>query len=248
MKKENLKIVIVGVGGIGGFLSDLIARYLVHDKNVLDTQGLELILVDGDSIEKKNLERQTFLSNAVGFNKAKAKAHELRSQYGAMALSITSVEEYIDETNIMEIIPENSIVMAGVDNHKTRLLLSKYCQSLNDVLFICGGNDYYEGSAIVYLRENGIAKHPTIEAWHQEIAEPKDRNPAELSCEDLINQKSDPQLIFTNASVATTMCWYFYKYLVYIFNCETIEPSVEKINEIWFDLSTMDVDMVSRPV
>ena len=60
------RVIIVGIGGIGSWLSEGIAKMLEF-KN----PGSMMILVDGDEFEPKNQERQSFKN--LG-NKAEVKA------------------------------------------------------------------------------------------------------------------------------------------------------------------------------
>ena len=69
-----MNIVIVGLGGIGSILSDNISRYL----NYTNIENINITLVDGDSYELKNSERQTF--TRLG-NKGEVKCSELAYKF-----------------------------------------------------------------------------------------------------------------------------------------------------------------------
>ena len=56
------KIILVGCGGIGSVLAELLVRGGFSD----------LILLDGDVVDESNLQRQIFCSQSVGKNKALA--------------------------------------------------------------------------------------------------------------------------------------------------------------------------------
>ncbi len=194
-----LDIKVIGVGGIGCALLPHLARYLCASG-----EPARLTLVDGDAFEERNADRQAFLS--LG-NKAKVKALELARQFEA--ISIRAVPEFVTPDNIETIVRAGDVVLLAVDNHKTRRLVSDYCGRLKDVTLISGGNDYTDGNVQVYLRCSGQDITATLTRFHPEIADPRDRSPHELTCDEL-SQEAAPQLLFTNLAVASGMLNAFY--------------------------------------
>jgi hypothetical protein len=100
-------------------------------------------------------------------------------------------------------------VFLSVDNHKTRRLVSDHCQELADVTLISGGNDFTDGNVQVYLRCGGRDVTVPLTRFHPEIAEPQDRSPHEMSCDELLVEAA-PQLLFMNLAVASAMLNGFY--------------------------------------
>jgi molybdopterin/thiamine biosynthesis adenylyltransferase len=224
-----MKIIIVGLGGVGSILSSKIARYLAYSTKEITT----LWLVDGDTYETKNYERQEF--NLLG-NKAEIKAAQLSSEFAN--LSIISYKNYINADNIIDVISNKSIVFLCVDNHKTRKIVSEYCSTLQDIVLISGGNELTDGNVQIYMRKGGIDKTPSLVAYHPEIQTPTDKLPSEMSCEELAS--SQPQLYFANLGVATIMCWAFYNIM---FSKKPITKP-----EIYFDMLTMAISTQTRLV
>jgi len=214
-----MNIVIIGLGGIGSILCERLARYLTYSAE----DGVSLLLVDGDSYEQKNFDRQDF--TRMG-NKAEVKASDLKMQFPR--LNVNSFPAFVNNTNLAQVIVENSIVFLCVDNHKTRMLVSNYSNKLKDVTLISGGNDLIDGNVQIYIRKNSKDITPDLCAYHPEISNPNDKLPEEMSCEELA--KSEPQLYFTNLGVATIMCWAFYNVVV--------KGQYEK-SEIYFDITKM---------
>ena len=189
-----LEIKIIGIGGIGCALLPHLARYLQAGG-----EAARLTLVDGDAFEARNADRQVFPE--LG-SKAKVKAAELARHFAD--LSFRAVPEYVTPENVSRIIRSGDVVFLGVDNHKTRRLVSDHCQALEDVALISGGNDYTDGNVQVYLRRaRGDVTLP-LTRHHPEIADPQDRSPHEMSCDEL-SQEAAPQLLFTNLAVASAM-------------------------------------------
>lgn len=193
------QIKVIGVGGIGCALLPHLARYLQAKG-----EAARLTLVDGDAFEAQNADRQPF--SHLG-NKAKVKAVELAQQFEG--LSFRAVTEYVTRENVETTIGSGDVVFLGVDNHATRRVVSDRCQRLAEVTLISGGNDYTDGNVQVYLRREDRDVTLPLTRFHPEIADPRDRSPHELSCEEL-SREAAPQLLFANLAVASAMLNAFY--------------------------------------
>lgn len=66
-------IVVVGCGGTGGFVADGLARLL--------PLLIDLVLIDMDTVEERNLNRQSFTTADVGLFKSEALAKRLAGKY-----------------------------------------------------------------------------------------------------------------------------------------------------------------------
>lgn len=194
-----LDIKVIGIGGIGCALLPHLARYLATSG-----EPARLTLVDGDAFEARNADRQAFPE--LG-NKAKVKALELARQFEG--LSFRAIPEFVTPENVRTVIRSGDVVFLGVDNHKTRRVVSDHCQILADVTLFSGGNDYTDGNVQVYVRRAGRDVTLPLARFHPEIADPKDRSPHEMSCDEL-SQDAAPQLLFTNLAVASAMLNAFY--------------------------------------
>ncbi len=194
-----LEIKAIGIGGIGCALLPFLCRYLQYSG-----EPARLTLIDGDRFERGNAARQAF--SGLG-NKAEVKSRELAREYEALAFR--SMPEYVTEDNVARLIGEGEVVFLMVDNHASRHLVSRHVSSLADLTLISGGNDYEDGNVQVYIRQGGLDLTPSLARYHPEIASPQDRNPAALSCEELMAAGA-PQLLFANLMVASLMLNAFY--------------------------------------
>ena len=224
-----MNIKIIGLGGIGSILVERLCRFLNYSQ--ADNRFI-VTLIDGDEYEDKNRERQEFTN--LG-DKAEIKANDLKVIYSNITFDY--VIEYINKDTISRVINEKDIIFLCVDNHKTRMVVSNYCKTLNDVILFSGGNELQDGNVQIYVRKGGIDITPDLCSYHPEIANPTDQSPDEMSCEEL--SKAEPQLYFTNLSVATIMCWSYYNVVVR----QNLTAS-----EIYFDISSMSVDAKKRIV
>ena len=102
-------IVVLGCGGTGSWLIPKIVKTMndLHRKNILRDKS-KLILVDGDTVEPKNLIRQNFIESDIGSNKAEAMA----MRYGPHLKSDIEVV-YFDKY-----ITNKKNLYAGVDSNK----------------------------------------------------------------------------------------------------------------------------------
>jgi len=228
------KIYIVGLGGIGSELSEKISRFI----NYSIKDSFDIVLIDGDSYEHKNLERQVFENMK---NKAESKLEELNRKFKNICFS--SFNDYINKDNINSIIKDNCIIFICVDNHPTRKLISDHASKLNNVILISGGNEYEDGNAQLFIKLNGNSLTPKITDYHPEIENPVGKMPHEMSCEEL--SQSEPQLYFANCFAAILMCAIFYN----VKNCLKDNKINNFIpNDIYFDINTVRVNAIRREI
>ena len=222
-----LEIKTIGIGGIGCALLPFLCRYLQYSGD-----KARITLIDGDRFERSNAARQAF--SGLG-NKAEVKAGELAREYEALAFR--SQPEYVTEDNVARLVGEGEVVFLMVDNHATRHLVSRHASSLADLSLISGGNDYEDGNVQVYIRQQGLDLTPSLARYHPEIAAPQDRNPAAMSCEELMAAGA-PQLLFANLMVASLMLNAFY----------ALRQGRLNYSEVYLDIVQNACRAVSRPV
>jgi molybdopterin/thiamine biosynthesis adenylyltransferase len=222
-----LEIKAIGIGGIGCALLPFLCRYLQYSG-----AGARVTLIDGDRFERGNAARQAF--SGLG-NKAEVKSRELAREYEGLAFR--SMPEYVTEDNVARLIGEGEVVFLMVDNHASRNLVSRHVSSLADLTLISGGNDYEDGNVQVYVRQGGRDLTPSLGRYHPEIANPQDRNPAAMSCEELMAAGA-PQLLFANLMVASLMLNAFY----------AIRQGRLNYSEVYLDIVPNLSRAVSRPV
>ena len=112
---SKIKIGIVGIGGIGCPLS----QYLV-------SSGVkELLLVDGDIIEKSNLNRQILFNlNDIGRKKVEVAKHKLKLINTECKIDIIDVNVSSSNLNSLN---DCNIIVDATDDWFTSKLLNEYC-------------------------------------------------------------------------------------------------------------------------
>lgn len=117
--QERLKlsnILMVGCGGIGCLSAELLARAGVG----------QITLVDPDTVEPSNLQRQIGYSAAdIGFYKAEQLAKRL--QQINPYIRVVAHTSKLDEANATDLIAQQDLVLDGCDNFTTRSLVNKIC-------------------------------------------------------------------------------------------------------------------------
>jgi molybdopterin/thiamine biosynthesis adenylyltransferase len=223
-----MRIIIIGAGGIGSHLLPSLCRYLDNVHN-----DVHIVILDGDRFEPKNADRQHFTSFG---NKAEATRDLLKGQFPKLDIAARPV--FLTEGNAFAYVQEGDVVFSCVDNHATRRLISEHASTLNDITVISGGNEYADGNVQVFVRSGGRNRTPPLTHLHPEIANSKDRNPDEMSCEELA-QAGSPQLIFTNLAAASAMLNAYWL---------VTTKGVPPYTEVYFDLSTGASRSVNRGV
>ncbi len=111
---KRAKVLVIGCGGLGGYVIESLARIGVGN----------LTVADADVFEVSNLNRQLLSSEKnLGESKAGAalkRVHDVNSE-----VNIEAIAERITDSNIAELLKNTDVIIDAVDNYKTRLLLAK---------------------------------------------------------------------------------------------------------------------------
>lgn len=108
------QVSVVGLGGLGGAVTEILARCGIGN----------LILIDGDRFEESNLNRQ-FLSTHQLLNTSKAEAAISRVNQINSAITVQSYAEYLDVNNAARLIVNSDAIVDCLDNIKTRFILAE---------------------------------------------------------------------------------------------------------------------------
>lgn len=110
------RVLVVGCGGLGGYLIEYLTRVGVG----------EITAVDGDRFERSNLNRQ-ILSVAANQGKSKVQAARERAEQINPAIRFFAVEDFFNAGNGDELVRGQNLVLDGLDSVPPRLLLEKIC-------------------------------------------------------------------------------------------------------------------------
>jgi len=156
---QNKRVLVVGCGGLGGHIIDMLARI-----------GLgSLRVVDGDVFEASNLNRQ-LLSEVplLGVKKAKAAAEHIRRVNPD--IDAESVEEFMTVENAQRLIADCDIVMDALDNVPSRKILAAVCGEAG-IPYVYGAIQGWVAQAAVSMPGDNL-----IEALFPEEIEIRDKS------------------------------------------------------------------------
>ena len=112
------KVVIIGLGGLGGSVCEMLARVGIG----------HLTLIDGDVFEPSNLNRQLLSQeNLMGFPKAQAAKDRVKAINSEVR--VTHLVQYLDESNLYDRIKDGDVIMDCLDSIDTRFKLQKAAQN-----------------------------------------------------------------------------------------------------------------------
>ncbi len=120
-KIENTKILLVGVGGVGGYVLESLVRSGFKD----------ISIIDGDVISLSNLNRQII---AKMTNIDKSKVEEAKTRYLEINpdVKINTINVYLNEDNFNTYINLNyDYIIDACDDILVKILLIKYAKSHN---------------------------------------------------------------------------------------------------------------------
>ena len=160
----NSKVLIVGVGGLGCPIADLLAR-----------AGIGLIgVIDFDKVSLSNIHRQT-LYTTKDIGKFKVNVIKKKLNLINKEVRVKIYNKKADDKNLKKIIKKYEIVVDGSDNFKTKFLLNKYSLEFKKKLIV-GAISKFDGH--IFSFNFNKKKMPCLKCFYQ--TEPSDQF---LNCE-----------------------------------------------------------------
>jgi len=160
----NSKVLIIGAGGLGCPVADLLARSGVG----------EIGIMDYDKVSLSNIHRQT-LYTAKDVNKFKVDVVKKRLNLINKSIKINTYNRKASEKNLINIINKYDIIVDGSDNFKTKFLLNKYSLKFKKILIV-GAISKFDGH--IFTFDFNSKKSPCLKCFYQ--SEPSDEI---LNCE-----------------------------------------------------------------
>jgi len=112
-------VAVVGVGGLGGTVIELLAR-----------QGIgHLIIIDNDRFAEQNLNRQV-MSTEGNLRKYKVTAAAKRVKEINSATTVSTFRQRLTRDNAEKLLGSARVVVDGLDNLSSRLVVERACRQL----------------------------------------------------------------------------------------------------------------------
>mgnify|MGYP001331662429 CR=1 FL=1 len=160
----NSKVLIIGAGGLGCPIADLLAR------SGIGTIGV----VDYDKVNLSNIHRQTlYVTKDVG--KFKVKILKKKLNLINEEIKINIYNQKANEKNLIKIIDKYDIIVDGSDNFKTKFLLNKFSKKFKKKLIV-GAISKFDGH--IFKFDFSLKNSPCLKCFYQ--TEPSDEI---LNCE-----------------------------------------------------------------
>lgn len=151
-KDENLilrqsKVCVVGCGGLGGHIIEMLARLGVGT----------ITVIDGDVFDETNLNRQ-ILSNELTIGQSKAITAEKRIKIVNSDVKIIPIEDYIDKDNAKGYLKEHQVVIDALDDISIRFILQEACLKLKTPLIHGAIGGWYGQVSTIFPGDNTLDK------------------------------------------------------------------------------------------
>ncbi|NLW23565.1 MAG: HesA/MoeB/ThiF family protein [Tissierellia bacterium] len=111
-KLNNSKVCVVGCGGLGGYIIEMLGRIGVGN----------ITAIDGDVFDETNLNRQ-LISHVENMGKSKVEEAKRRMRLINPHVNFQAINALIDKSNANTYLKDHDVVVDALDNIETRLLI-----------------------------------------------------------------------------------------------------------------------------
>lgn len=162
---KNPHIYLVGAGGTGGFLLEKLTRLFANFNHPVTIE-----VIDGDTVEGKNLKRQNFTFDDLDHKKAQVLCDRL-AKLVPHAPKLVSKTDYLTDNSLLTDIAlldedETPIIVDCVDNTATRRLINDLVKALGGeipVIVLNSGNNEQGGQIVAWSNKPVTNKTLTSE-------------------------------------------------------------------------------------
>lgn len=135
---ENSKVLVLGCGGLGGYIIENLLRMGVGS----------ITAVDGDTFDETNLNRQ-LLATENNLNCNKALAAAARAKDVNSHVKFTAVDCFFTEENAEVLVSGHDLVIDALDSIGARLLLEDVCAKLGVTIVHGAVNGWVMQAAVI---------------------------------------------------------------------------------------------------
>lgn len=186
---KNTKILLVGIGGVGGYTFDSLIR----------SGFSNITIIDKDIFEESNLNRQLLskISN-IGLKKVDV-ACEYARNINDLAI-IKPIFEYLDKNNINNLDKDYDYIIDACDTLNTKLELIRYASENNIKIISCMGvGNRVDASKIKLTKLNKTNNDPLAKKLRKLVKDENLNSNIPVICSEELPQKKE-----VIASIATT--------------------------------------------
>lgn len=150
----NSHVTIVGVGGVGGYAAEMLARAGVG----------HLTLIDADAVAESNINRQLIATHST-IGQPKTELFRQRFLDINPTVKVNAIQEFLDPENIQRLIDSNTdYVIDAIDTVAPKTALIEHCMRKHiPIISSMGAGGRIDPTAIEYCdlwdtREDGLAR------------------------------------------------------------------------------------------
>ncbi len=192
-KIKNKKVLIIGLGGVGGYALEAITRLGVEN----------LVIVDGDVVESSNVNRQIIAtSETVGQNKTDA--FEKRIKSINPNCNIKKISTFISQDNFNLIEDENvDYIIDACDTMSVKKDLIRYCSKNDNIKLISsmGMGNKKDPSKIKVMNLEKTSYDPIAKTLRKMVKDERIKGKIMVVSSDEQPKKIDENIISSNAIV-----------------------------------------------
>jgi len=225
---EQYQLIVVGCGGTGSALLYFLSRFLFNlNKNVLVT------LVDGDTVEAKNVTRQSFVPGDIGENKARVLSNRYLNLLG---LQMSYSDKYIETSDdLWDLIYNNRIpiIVGCLDNTLVRFHLNECFKKLYVGAYLDAGNAEHHGQVVFGLKYQKNDVLQSVGYYFPELIVPESQEGYTMSCADLGDQTMSANMLSAHvlySYIANILSGVEYRYMT-LFDSATMGVFNKPISE-----------------
>jgi molybdopterin/thiamine biosynthesis adenylyltransferase len=140
------RVSVVGLGGLGGAVVEILARIGIGRLNV----------IDGDSFEESNLNRQ-FLSTPGRMTQSKAEVAAQRIKAINSSVEVNSHHRFLDAENGAQLLKESDVCVDCLDNLNTRFILERLSKRIGAPMVSAAVAGAYGQVTTIFPDDQGLA-------------------------------------------------------------------------------------------
>ncbi len=143
----NSHVAVVGQGGLGGTVTEILARVGIG----------HLTLVDADIFEESNLNRQ-LLSTIEGLGCSKAEAGKKRVHSINPAIEVKAITTFLNDENGIDILAGTDLVVDCLDSIPSRFDLQESCKTLGIPLVSAAIGGVAGQATVIFPEDQGLER------------------------------------------------------------------------------------------
>lgn len=141
----NSRVAIIGLGGLGGTVTEILARIGIG----------QLTLVDGDCFDESNLNRQ-LLSKPANVGESKCEAAKLRVEEINPAIEVQAIAEFFKEDNGQAILHGAQLAIDCLDTIADRFILEAACKKASIPLISAAIGGSSGQATVIFPEDPGL--------------------------------------------------------------------------------------------